>query len=673
MTRLFFYLFVFTSVFAGKAYGQTCTTLGQNPSTAFPVCGISEFHQVTVPFCGGRSVPAPPCPRAPFSDKNPFWYKFTCYTTGTLGFLINPNTPEDYDWELFDVTGRNPDDVYNDPSLIVAFNWSAEYQPTGTSNTLGTSLRECDGPGVNTYSAMPTIVQGRNYILLVSHFSNTPNGYTLSFGGGTASITDPNKPAMLAASAPCDGTLTTLKLNKAIKCNSLSADGSEFYLVPNVANVVGATGVNCSNAFDMDSVNLTIDAPLPPGNYFIKIKNGGDGNTLVDNCDLTIPVGDSIPLTIYPLIPTAIDSLTQPGCAPASLELVFKKRMFCNSIEPGGSDFFITGPEPISIVSATGVDCDNEGLSRKIIVTFNKPLQVGGLYTIGLVTGSDGNTLLNECKMASVPGQTLSFPIADTVNADFTYTISYGCERDTIHYFYASRNGVNKWSWNFDNLRKSTLQNPVIGYASFGQKFTQLIVTNGVCRDTSPVVHIFLDNTLKAAFSSPEFVCPNEPAAFTDNSIGKQLTWSWDFDNGNSSTLQQPPSQLYPFNTRTDRTVFPQLIITDSYGCSDTAKNVIKVPNSCFIDVPNAFTPNGDGINDYLYPLAAYKAKDLLFRIYNRFGQLVFESRDWNYRWDGRFKGQGADPGTYVWTLHYTNTQTGKVIDRKGTSILIRQ
>jgi hypothetical protein len=194
----------FSILIEGKA--QICTTLGQNPSSAFPVCGTSVFSQTTVPYCGGRNIPAPPCSRAPFSDKNPFWYKFTCFTTGTLGFQITPNQAEDYDWEIFDITGRNPDDVYSDASLIVAFNWSAEFGVTGTSAS-ASSLRECDGPGVPLMSAMPTLIAGHNYILLVSHFSDTPNGYSLSFGGGTASITDIKEPHMESSRAMVPGLL----------------------------------------------------------------------------------------------------------------------------------------------------------------------------------------------------------------------------------------------------------------------------------------------------------------------------------------------------------------------------------------------------------------------------------------------------------------------------------
>ena len=62
----------------------------------------------------------------------------------------------------------------------------------------------------------------------------------------------------------------------------------------------------------------------------------------------------------------------------------------------------------------------------------------------------------------------------------------------------------------------------------------------------------------------------------------------------------------------------------------------------------------------------------ILFRVYNRFGQMVFETRDWLKQWDGKFKGQGADPATYVWMLSFINPDTGKRIEQKGTSILIR-
>jgi gliding motility-associated-like protein len=93
---------------------------------------------------------------------------------------------------------------------------------------------------------------------------------------------------------------------------------------------------------------------------------------------------------------------------------------------------------------------------------------------------------------------------------------------------------------------------------------------------------------------------------------------------------------------------------------------------SCYIAVPSGFTPNGDGINDYLYPLNAYKAINLEFRVYNRYGQLVFETKNWMNKWDGTINGKQQPTGTYVWMLNYTDSDSGKKYFLKGTSVLIR-
>src|SRR5215213_7095897 len=126
--------------------GQSCTTPGQTPSTAFPVCGTSIFQQNTVPICVSHRLTVPGCSgtgTANYQDKNPYWYKFTCYQSGTLGFLISPlNQGDDYDWQLYDITGRNPDEVFADPSLIVTGNWAGTFGNTGAS-AAGISSIQC--------------------------------------------------------------------------------------------------------------------------------------------------------------------------------------------------------------------------------------------------------------------------------------------------------------------------------------------------------------------------------------------------------------------------------------------------------------------------------------------------------------------------------------------------
>lgn len=286
-----FLLLITTLLVSSITIAQVCSNLGQTPATAFPVCGTAIFQQASVPACVNNVIPTN-CPNDGnvYQDLNPYWYKFTCFKSGTLGFLIEPNDKgDDYDWQLFDVTGRNPSDVYSDKNIIVSYNWSGEHGNTGAS-TAGKSLFVCgtipNAPYRPLFSSMPQLLEGHQYLLLISHFlGDQQSGYKLSFGGGTASITDEVDPLLKDAAPNCDATQIRVKLNKKMKCASLAADGSDFTVTPGNSTVIGAVAPGCSGSFDMDSVILTLSAPLPPGSYTVTAVNGSDGNTIKDNCD----------------------------------------------------------------------------------------------------------------------------------------------------------------------------------------------------------------------------------------------------------------------------------------------------------------------------------------------------------------------------------------------------
>src|SRR6185312_14594632 len=182
-----------------------------------------------------------------------------------------------------------------------------------------------------------------------------------------------------------------------------------------------------------------------------------------------------VSFAINPLQPTPMDSLTAVGCAPQTLHLVFKKNIQCNSIAANGSDFIVTGPSPVSVISAQG-SCNN-GESSVINVVLSAPIVNGGNYQIKLVTGSDGNTILDECAQETPAGSALSFTTKDTVSADFTYAIFQSCLIDSIEFFHDGRNGVNKWFWNLDDGGISSSEYPIARYTNFGTKQIRLIVS----------------------------------------------------------------------------------------------------------------------------------------------------------------------------------------------------
>ena len=207
-----------------KLNAQRCTATGQTPASAIFVCGTGTNIQHPVGLCGSIHVPTPCMDGIVHQDRNATWFRFACYIPGTIGFVITPNEPADnYDWQLFDMTNRNPDDVLTDPNLFLACNWSISQGETGASID-GTSLMVCSGPGEPAFSSMPTLQQGHEYLLLVSHFTNSIDGFQLAFNDGTASITDPIETKLLYARLNCNGTQVIAKLNRKVFCNTLSAD-----------------------------------------------------------------------------------------------------------------------------------------------------------------------------------------------------------------------------------------------------------------------------------------------------------------------------------------------------------------------------------------------------------------------------------------------------------------
>lgn len=424
------------------AQSQPCTGLGQTPASAFPVCTNSTFSQSSVGLCGNTPIPGP-CVADLLTDRNPYWYKFTCFAPGTLGFVITPNNPSsDYDWQLFDVTNRNPNDVFTDGSLFVACSWSGLTGATGASSA-GTSLINCAN-NTPLFSRMPTLIIGHKYLLMVSHFTNTQSGYTLSFGGGTAVITDATVPALVDATASCDATTIKVRLNKPMKCNTLAANGSDFTLSPG-GTIISAAGFGCSNGFDFDSLTLTVSAPLAPGTYTLTSATGSDANTLMDNCDVQMATGLSVQFTIPTPTAVPMGTINSVACAPTAVTVTFPEPLLCNSIAGNGSDFVVSGPSTVTVTGAT-YTCDPSGQATAVTLQLSGPVTVPGNYQVQVATGSDGNTLLGLCNRSVPLNAAASFVIPPQTPVAMGTTSNPGCAPQSITLTFAENilcNSIN--------------------------------------------------------------------------------------------------------------------------------------------------------------------------------------------------------------------------------------
>jgi gliding motility-associated-like protein len=129
--------------------------------------------------------------------------------------------------------------------------------------------------------------------------------------------------------------------------------------------------------------------------------------------------------------------------------------------------------------------------------------------------------------------------------------------------------------------------------------------------------------------------------------------------------------------TATNTTVYTAgsftAIVTNSYGCASDPSTamLVEVPCEIGISLPDIFTPNGDGSNDKIKPIVPGIHTFSFFRVYNRWGNLVFESTDPDAAWDGSYKGEMQPQDSYSYVIEGYNFRN-ELIRKQGTITLVR-
>jgi len=113
------------------------------------------------------------------------------------------------------------------------------------------------------------------------------------------------------------------------------------------------------------------------------------------------------------------------------------------------------------------------------------------------------------------------------------------------------------------------------------------------------------------------------------------------------------------------------LIVTDVAGCIGYDTVFVKVYNGPTYYVPNAFSPNGDGLNDIFRAVPSGIRQTEWFRVFNRYGELIFQTNEWLKGWDGSFRGKKQPVGVYVWVIKGID-MNGKKVEMKGTVMLVQ-
>jgi gliding motility-associated-like protein len=236
---------------------------------------------------------------------------------------------------------------------------------------------------------------------------------------------------------------------------------------------------------------------------------------------------------------------------------------------------------------------------------------------------------------------------------------------------------ISTWDWNFgDGSIPSNAQNPQHCYPQTGLYDVTLIVTsNHSCKDTLTRVHAVevYPNPVAEFTPDPNPASILNPLVTLNNASSSDVTnWYYYFGDGDSiSSLTPSPVHMYP--TSAPETYTATLYVRNSYNCWDTIQHDIVISPEFTFYIPNAFTPNEDGVNDYFYGQGIGIEKYDIY-IFDRWGNLIYHGDNiYASKWDGRANhgDDVAQQDVYVWKVRLTDV-FGKKHDYIGTVTLVK-
>lgn len=222
---------------------------------------------------------------------------------------------------------------------------------------------------------------------------------------------------------------------------------------------------------------------------------------------------------------------------------------------------------------------------------------------------------------------------------------------------------IISWKWDFGDGDSTYDQNPKHTYIA-GGIYNVILISENVrnCVDTV-MKQIFVENFVPFA-GDDTIIVKGEQVHFNATG-GIQYTWL-------------PPDHLSDTNIYNPVGYFPDtghytyfLHVVSPYGCEGNDTMSVRVVNQAAFLVPNAFTPDGDGVNDYFKPVSVGYRNLRYFRVFNRWGQNVYYTTELELGWDGTYKSKKADLGTYYWEISYTD-RFGTTGFMKGDVILVK-
>ena len=429
--------------------------------------------------------------------------------------------------------------------------------------------------------------------------------------------------------------------------------------IASVTSDYNGQDVSCFNSLD-GSVTVNATGGVPGYTYsWTNLTTGANAgnNENVNNVgagNLTVQVTD-----LNGCVYNTNVIVTQPAVLTLDANIIsnyFGQAVSCVGATDGIVDGDVTGGTPGYQYSWNG--------GPFTALNPNNNLGVG--ITTLLVMDANGCTVEDQVDLDANPLPTFDLP-----------PVIYSCEGYQVSINSNAEPG-SSCTWVFSDGQVINDCGPV--YVSFPEQEMcydmQLTVINaqGCINSTAMTDFICVVPNPVASFSPSEYeVSSTNPGINFNNSSVNAENYFWDFGDDSPLSQAENPYHEYPVDENT--TQFDVWLYAISiYGCIDSTMRVITVKEDMIIYVPNTFTPDGDEFNNEFRPVitSGFSQDGYSLLIFNRWGQLIFESHDQAVGWDGTYNGQRSQDGTYTWKIILKNVENDNKEEYVGHVNLLR-
>ena len=657
---------VFFLVMSGVyTYAQTPTI--QDCLGAIPICQNQYSQSNAYPGDGNYHSEVNGAISCLDNEYYSVWYTFTAQSSGLFRFVITPNTySNDYDWAVFNLTNASCANIYTNPSLCVSCNSYGDYSgsngSTGASSANG-GYGNSNGPG-NTngppFNADIPVTAGSTYAMLICNWSQSSSGYSINFNGSTAAIFDNVPPEFQNVTSQCGDSTIVLQFSEYVMCNSVQA--TDFRIEGPAGNypVISAIGPSCALNGSQDRFfKIRTNQRFQKGEYKLILVgpvNDLCGNTATSDTILFGISGVNFQTSSTPAICnpngtatcTAIDGLapynyqwangqttsTATGLSPGTYHINVIDTRGCSDstfvvVPPGDngslqiefekSDVSCFGGHngwvKVHLVGGSTPNTFNwsNGMSDSIIQ--NLP---AGLYT---VTASNSYGCVDSDSVEILQNIALQLFLDSTRNE----VCSYASGAIFVH----AEGGVSPYRYVWTDI--SSVDLPYVENIHAGNYIVSVFDSLN-CSQTLMATVDGQPYPVASFNMAPQTSFLDDANVVFANYSTNYSSSAWDFGDGDYSNDISPTHQYQALGH------FSVMLVVQSDNlCFDTLVKFVDVVEDFSLFIPNAFSPNADGLNDVFGPsLQGVSALDYLFEIYSRWGDLVFYTNDINKLWNGK-------------------------------------